>query len=48
MSARDRLSRLIDRIADDDTWSRLLVYVLVLIVVVLAIWISTGIFWFDL
>jgi hypothetical protein len=47
MSWRGRLSRLMDRIADDDAWSMTFVSVLVFAVVVLAIWIATGIFWPD-
>ena len=45
MSRREWFGRLMDRIADDDAWSRTFLGVLLCVVVTVALWIATGIFW---
>jgi hypothetical protein len=47
MSARNWFGRLMDRIADDDEWSRTLLGVMVAVTLIVAVWIATGIFWLD-
>jgi hypothetical protein len=47
MSARNWFGRLMDRIADDDEWSRTLLRVMVAVILIVAVWIATGVFWLD-
>lgn len=47
MSRSGWFGRLMDRIADDDAWSRTFLGVVVAVIVIVAVWIATGIVWFD-